>query len=72
MIFNERVREMRLERGLSQSKLARMIGVVDRNYQRYEQPDNVPSYRHLLALADALEVSVDYLMGRTDKKEINR
>ena len=43
-----------------------------RNYQRLEAKDNTPNFANLLQIADYYDVSVDWLMGRTDKREVNR
>ncbi|NCB63481.1 MAG: XRE family transcriptional regulator [Clostridia bacterium] len=71
MVFNDRVKELRISHKLTQVQVAAGIGLTDRNYQRYETDGPVPNYKMLLALADFYNVSVDYLMGRTDKKEVN-
>ena len=72
IMTNERLKEVRKEAGLTQNQVAEMSGVQGRNYQRLEITDALPPTRHLLALADYYNVSVDYILGRTDKREINR
>ena len=71
MAFHARIRALRRERGLTQAQVADAIGIAWRNYQKLEVQTSLPSYNNLLALADLFDVSVDYLMGRTDKREIN-
>ena len=72
MIFNDRLRALRQERGETQAQVAAAIGTAIRNYQRLEIADGAtPSYKNLLALAEHFQVSLDYLVGRTDKREIN-
>ena len=71
IMTKERLKELRKEAGLTQNQVAEMIGVQGRNYQRLEITDALPPTRHLLALADYYNVSVDYILGRTDKREIN-
>ena len=72
MIFNERLKLLRKERGWTQVKMAEKLSVAMRNYQRIEADGNTPNYANLIKLADIFDVSLDYLTGRTDKREINR
>ena len=74
MIFNDRIRALRLEKGMTQAQVAAAIGIAPRNYQRLEAQgqDLTPNSWSLLRLADCFGVSVDYLMGRTEKRDINR
>ena len=41
-------------------------------YQRYEYGERKPSFDMLIALADYFDVSIDYLVGRTDNPKVNR
>lgn len=70
--FSERLRELRLERGLTQEAVANIIGVKRYSVYTYEKGLNYPEVRNLIILADFFEVSIDYLVGRTDNPEINR
>ena len=72
MIFNERLKLLRKERGWTQVKMAEKLSVAMRNYQRIEADGNTPNYANLIKLADIFDVSLDYLTGRTDKREINK
>lgn len=65
-MFNKRLREIRMKRGLTQQKLADSIGVALRSYQCYETGSRNPSLELLVQIADVLEVSTDYLLGRDD------
>ena len=71
MMFNNRLRLLRTERGLTQRQMADMLGLTERNYQRYESDSPMPRYKMLLELADYFGVSLDYLFGRTEKRELN-
>jgi len=64
MEFEKRLRSARMERGLTQSALADIIGISLRSYQCYEQGTRRPPYETLIALADELNLSLDYLLGR--------
>ena len=63
-MFNNRLREVRMLKGLTQEELSEIVGVGLRNYQYYEQGKHVPSFEVLIKLADVLNVSIDYLVGR--------
>ena len=70
--FSERLRELRKERGLKQREMAEVCGLKLRSYQQYEYEESYPEVPGLVAIADYFEVSLDYLMGRTDVREVNR
>ena len=72
MIFNDRLKELRKANGLTQMQMAERMSIAYRNYQRIEADGNTPNYTHLIQIADTSDVSLDYLTGRTDKREINR
>ena len=67
--LNERLKELRTSKGLSQKQLAKELDISDRNYQRYEYGIVEPVASTLLSLADYFDVSLDYLCGRSDIKE---
>lgn len=67
-IFGQRLRELRIERKLSQRELGELLGKTLRHYQKIEYGEvNVPTLT-LCALADFYGVSLDYLVGRTDQR----
>lgn len=72
MILNERLKALRQEKGLSQEQVAREMSVTLSAYQRLEKDGSTPNYANFLRLADFFDVSMDYLAGRTDKREVNR
>lgn len=63
-MFNKRLREMRMKRGFTQQRLADTLDIALRSYQCYETGTRTPNYDLLIRLADVLDVSLDYLMGR--------
>ena len=71
-IFAERIRELRLEHGLTQEAVGEIIGVKRYAVYSYEKGRACPEMKGLVALADYFGVSMDYLAGRTDKREVNR
>ena len=48
------------------------MSIAYRNYQRLEADGNTPNYVNLIKIADIFNVSLDYLTGRTDQREVNR
>lgn len=70
--FSERIKELRLEKSLTQIQLGEIIGVKHFSIYSYEKGRACPEMKGLVALADYFEVSMDYLAGRTDKREVNR
>ena len=66
LIFNKRLREIRKSRKLTQQELADKVNVAMRTYQCWEQGKHAPSYDVLIMLADILNISVDYLLGRDE------
>ena len=71
-IFAERIRDLRIERGLTQEEVGKIIGVKRYAVYSYEKGRACPEMKGLVALADYFDVSMDYLAGRTDKRETNR
>ena len=61
-----RFKAVRTEKKLTQKQVANGIGVPERQYQYYEYGKNSPSALLLIALADYFDVSLDYLVGRSD------
>lgn len=72
MIFNERLKALRKERKLTQEATATALGLNYRHYQRLEADGNTPNFGNLVQIADFFGVSMDYLAGRTDNREVNR
>jgi len=68
----DRLRSLRAERSLTQRNVARGADIAERQYQTYESGARTPSCETLIAPANFFDVSLDYLVGRTDKQEVNR
>lgn len=63
--FAERLRLLRTARGLTQTRLAELLGMPARSYNRWERGTHAPHLELLVKLADLLQVSLDELVGRT-------
>ena len=55
--------------GLSQEKFGELVNMSQRSVASWESGDRTPSFSTLIELADKLDTSVDYLLGRTNKKQ---
>lgn len=66
--FAERLRSLRAERGVTQKALGELLGVKNFSIYTYEKGRSEPTIDGLIALADFFDVSIDYLVGRTDQK----
>lgn len=63
-----RLKELRKERNISQLKLALDLNMNQNTISRYENLEREASYDTLIKFADYFDVTIDYLLGRTDKK----
>lgn len=68
-LFARRLRQIRLQRQLEQSELASLCGIPATSISHFEAGRRKPNLVNLRNLADALKVSVDYLLGRTTNPE---
>lgn len=64
--ISTRLNELKTSKKLLQKTIADGIHIPLRTYQRYEYGEREPNAAILIALADYFDVSVDYLLGRTD------
>ncbi|WP_207740820.1 helix-turn-helix domain-containing protein [Alkalibacter mobilis] len=65
-MINERLKKIRKSKSLTQRDVALAIGVERATYTQYETGKIKPSIEKINDLADLLEVSIDFLIGRTD------
>lgn len=65
----ERLIQLREKNNLSQSAVARQIGVTPALISAYEKQERKPSLVKLMALADVYHVSTDYILGRKYKDD---
>ena len=65
----QRIRDLREDADLTQKQIGEAINVPQRTYAYYESGQRMIPPAVLCALADFYGVSVDYLLGRTDKKQ---
>lgn len=65
-MFHERLLLVRKLQRRTQKEVADSISVSERNYQLYEYGKSKPSFKNLIALADYFNISLDFLVERTD------
>ena len=67
-----RLKELRISKGISQLKLAMDLSMNQNSISRYENGQREADYATLIRIADYFDVSVDYLLGRTDNPKMNK
>jgi len=71
-VFSERLKQLRKENHMTQEALGAVIGVSKHSVCIYEKGKNYPEMKNFLVLAEYFHVSLDYLVGRTENREVNR
>ena len=69
--MGEKLKSLRIEKNLTQKQVADRIGLAISAVSSYESGTRYPSYDVLVKLARIFHVSTDYLLGMTDKRNIN-
>ena len=72
MILNNNLRKLRLDRGLTQVALQMRTGIEQALLSKFENGERIPPTETLVTLADFYNVSIDYILCRTDNPQINR
>ena len=70
MDYQRRIRDLREDHDLTQQQVAEILGTSQTMYARYERGANELPIRHLIRLAELYEVSTDYILGRTNRKNL--
>ena len=68
MLLKERLRGLRKEKKETQVQVAEAMGIVEQHYQKFEGGVNLPNLENAWKLADHFGVTIDYLVGRSDKR----
>lgn len=69
--FGKHLKLLRKSKNLTQKQLAIFVDASESGIQNYELGTRKPTYDMLIALADYFDVSLDYLVGRSDNPERN-
>jgi len=68
----KRIRDLREDRDMTQKRMGEILSCSQRVYSNYERGElDIPT-EILIKLANYYDVSVDYILGRTDRPEVNR
>lgn len=71
MSFGNRLRQLRLENNMTQEDLSKELNVSRATVGRYENDDRFPDKDTLKNIADIFNVSIDYLLGRINMKNLD-
>ena len=72
MTYYKRIRDLREDRDLTQTDMGKVLSCSQRVYSNYERGDiDIPTTT-LIKIADFHNVSVDFLLGRTDNPKLNK
>ena len=69
-VLAQRLRACRKEKGLTQGQVAIYCDITEKAYQNYELSTREPKLGILVRIAEFYQVSLDYLVGRSDEKEL--
>ena len=72
MYYYRRIKDTREDKDIQQQTIAEKLGIKKTQYSRYERGVNEIPLHYLIQVAEILNVSIDYLVGRTENPEINR
>lgn len=67
--YVEIIRELREDRDLNQSQIAKVLGTTQQVYSRYEKGENEMPVRHIVTLCKFYNVSADYLLGLKEENK---
>ncbi len=70
--MNNNLKKLRKENGLTQLSLQMKTGIEQALLSKYETGDRIPPTETLVLLAEFYNVSIDYILCRTDNPEINK
>ena len=71
-VMENNLKKLRKERRMTQIAVQMATGIDQALLSKYETGDRIPTTENLVILADLYDVSIDYLLCRTDNPEINR
>lgn len=71
-MYFKRLKDLREDKNMIQSQVAELLDIKQTVYSRYERGFQSIPVKHLIKLADFYGVSTDYILGRTNIKEVNK
>lgn len=69
MLKLNKIRDMREDNELTQKEISEKLYISKKTYERYENGERIPPIDFMIRLADLYNVSIDYLCGRTTRRE---
>ncbi len=66
------LKELRLEKNLSQAELAKAVGTSQKNISRWENGENEPTAYFIIKVAEFFDVTTDYVLGMNDHFELSK
>lgn len=70
--MENRLKELRKSKGITQIALQMQTGIEQALISKFESGERIPPTETLLLLADFYNVSIDYILCRTDNPEVNK
>lgn len=71
-MYFKRLKDLREDKDLKQENIARLLKIKQQNYSRYETGQYTIPIDKIIILSEFYNVSIDYIVGRTNKKEVNK
>ena len=65
-LFMQRLKELRLEKEMSQQELGKIVNMSKMAISHWEKGNSEPSISQLITLSNFFDISIDYLVGKTD------
>lgn len=69
-VFSERLIKLREEKKYGQRQMARILGITQPSYRRYELGTSEPNHEMTIKIAKEFGVTVDYLVGASDQRDV--
>ncbi|MBQ8765511.1 MAG: helix-turn-helix transcriptional regulator [Clostridia bacterium] len=71
-MYFQRLKDLREDKDMNQTQVAKILGMSQTGYSKYETGENDIPTAILIKLADFYDVSIDYLLNRTDEPKMNK
>ena len=71
-MYFKRIEDLRIDHDLTQQQIADLLHIQREVYRRYEKGTRTSPVEYLIQLADFYHTSLDYLVGRSDKKNLSQ
>lgn len=69
-MIGNRIKQLRKEHNLTQNQFASLFGVYDSTISQYENGKREPEYNTVIKIANKFNVSIDWLLGRVENKDL--